>query len=512
AEGAIDASNILKPALARGELQAIGATTLSEYKKYIEKDAALERRFQPIIVPENSVEETIEILKGLRDRYEAHHRVKISDAAIETAARLSDRYIADRFLPDKAIDLVDEASAEVRLKSVEPPINLIQIKDQIQSLKQEKEAAERAKEKDKVNDIEKELNQLEESKEEIEVIWKRTRGTEQPEVGIDDIARVASKITGIPVTKLTEEEKTMLLKLEEKLHKKIIGQNEGVRLVSEAIRRSRAGLKASRRPIGSFMFLGPTGVGKTHLTRVLAGTLYGSEEAMIRLDMSEYQERHSVARLIGSPPGYVGFEEGGQLTEKVRRQPFSIILFDEIEKAHPDIFNLLLQILEDGRLTDGKGRTVNFRNTIIIMTSNLGGNLIQNAQQKKISKDELKDKLEALLKMEFKPEFLNRIDEFVIFHHLDKNQILEIVGLLLEETKSLCLAQGLELKISKKAKEKLAGLGFDPQFGARPLRRVIQRKIENPLSENIISNKYKEGDIVTVNIGKDEEFVFSKGK
>ncbi|MBU1111013.1 ATP-dependent Clp protease ATP-binding subunit [Patescibacteria group bacterium] len=510
AEGAIDAANILKPALARGDLQAVGATTLSEYKKYVEKDAALERRFQSIIIPENTVEETMKILIGLRDRYEAHHRVKITDEAIEAAARLSDRYIADRFLPDKAIDLIDEASAHVRLRAIEPPENLVQLKDQIQRSEQEKEAAERAKEKERVKKIQKELNKLEESRKEIEEIWQHTRGTEQPEVVIEDIASVVSKMTGIPVTKLTEEEREKLLNLEKKLHEKVIGQAEAVNLVAEAVRRSRAGLKSKTRPIGSFVFLGPTGVGKTHLSQVLAEALYGSDEAIVRLDMSEYQERHSVARLIGSPPGYVGFEEGGQLTEKVRRHPFSIILLDEIEKAHADIFNLLLQVLEDGRLTDGKGRTVNFRNTIIIMTSNLGSSLIQKAQEDNIPQDKLGKQVEELLKQNFRPEFLNRVDEFVIFHSLTKEQILLVVDLLLEETERLTNAQGIKLEVNTKAREKIAEIGFDPQFGARPLRRTIQRRIENFLSEKIIGEEFMPGDTVKIGVDKKGELTFNK--
>ena len=512
AEGAIDAANILKPALARGELQAIGATTLGEYKKYIEKDPALERRFQPILVPENTVEETMEILRGLRDRYEAHHRVKITDEAIEAAAKLADRYISDRFLPDKAIDLIDEASAEVRLRAIEPPANLVQLKEQIKNLEQEKEAAARAQDQKRVAQLNEELEKLEKSRQEIEEIWQRTRGTEQPEVKVEDIARVVSKITGIPVTKLTETEREKLLHLEEHLHQKIIAQDEAVHLVADAIRRARAGLKGPNRPIGSFMFLGPTGVGKTHLARVLAEELYGSPEAMIRLDMSEYQERHNIARLIGSPPGYVGFEEGGQLTEKVRRRPFSIVLLDEIEKAHPDVFNLLLQILDEGRLTDGKGRTVDFRHTIIIMTSNLGNQYIQDLQKGKISRPELEEKLEQLLKSHFRPEFLNRVDEFIIFQALGKEEILQIVDLLLEETIRLAEAQGIKLEISKGARQKLAEMGFDPEFGARPLRRTIQREIENPLSRQLIAGNFNAGDKVKVTLNKKGEFVFKKVK
>lgn len=510
AEGAIDAGNMLKPYLARGELQAVGATTLSDYKKYVEKDAALERRFQPIIVSENTVEETIEILRGLRDRYEAHHRVKIMDSAIAAAAKLSDRYLPDRFLPDKAIDLIDEASAEVRLRSIAPPDNLEQAEKEVAKIKKELEAARRAKQKEQIKILEGKLKDLEKTRNEIKELWEKTKGTEQPEVTLEDVAQVLSKITGIPVSKLTEEEKKKLLNLERKLHERIVGQDEAVKLVSEAIRRARAGLKDKRRPIGSFMFLGPTGVGKTELTRALSEVLYGSEETMIRLDMSEYQERHTVARLIGSPPGYVGFEEGGQLTEKVRRQPFSIILLDEIEKAHPDVFNLLLQILEDGRLTDGKGRTVDFKNTILIMTSNLGGRLIQKAQADKKTQEWLEQELEKLLKATLRPEFLNRIDEFVVFKALTKKEILQIVDLLLKDTQRLASAQNIELKIEKKVKEFLAEEGFDPQFGARPLRRVIQREIETPLSDKLIAGMFEAGDKIKVKLGKRGKVEFNK--
>lgn len=509
AEGAIDASNMLKPALARGELQAIGATTLGEYKKHVEKDAALERRFQPIIVPENTVEETIEILHGLRDRYEAHHRVKISNQAIEAAAKFSDRYISDRFLPDKAIDLIDEASAEVRLRAVAPPQNLEQAEAQIKAMKKELEAARGAKNKERINQLEAEVLELKKARDEIKEVWEHTKGTEMPAVNLEDIAQVLSKITGIPVSKLTQKERERLLHLEKTLHKRIVGQDEAVQIVAEAIRRARAGLKAINRPIGSFMFLGPTGVGKTELTRALAEALYGSEEHMIRLDMSEYQERHTVARFIGSPPGYVGFEEGGQLTEKIRRHPFSIILLDEIEKAHPDVFNLLLQIMEDGRLTDGKGRTVDFKNSILIMTSNLGTGLMIKAQNEKWLQDKLENEIEKLLKVTFRPEFLNRVDEFVLFHGLDKKQILQIVDLLLNETRNLVKAQQIQLDFDKKVKEFLANEGFDPEFGARPLKRVIQREIETPLSDKLISGEFKEGDRIKVEMSKKDKIGFT---
>lgn len=509
AEGAIDASNMLKPALARGELQAIGATTLSEYKKHIEKDAALERRFQPVLVKENSVEETIEILHGLKDRYEAHHRVKIADETIVAAAELSDRYVADRFLPDKAIDLVDEASAEVRLRAIAPPENLEEVRNGMREVKKELQGAKAAKDKAKIQDLRDKIQELEKTEQELKSLWEKEKGTEQPVVNADDVAVVLSKMTGIPVAKLTQEERARLLNLEQELHRRIVGQDEAVEAVSEAIRRARAGLKDPRRPIGGFMFLGPTGVGKTELTRALAETLYGSEEHMIRLDMSEYQERHNVARLIGSPPGYVGHEEGGQLTERVRRQPHSIILMDEIEKAHDDVFNLLLQILEDGQLTDGKGRRVDFKNAILIMTSNLGGSLIQKAQEQNMPQEKLEEQVEKILKARFRPEFLNRVDEFIVFHSLTREQLLKIVDLQLENTQRLVRAQNLQLNIDAKVKKYLAGAGYDPEFGARPLRRVIQRKIENPLSEQLIEGEHTKGETVNVTLGEGNVIQFA---
>lgn len=498
AEGAIDASNMLKPALARGELQAIGATTLNEYKKHIEKDAALERRFQPVLVKENSVEETIEVLRGLQDRYEAHHRVKIMDEAIVSAAELSDRYVADRFLPDKAIDLIDEASAEVRLRAIAPPENLEGVRNEKREARKELQGARAAKDKEKIQDLRAKIQELEKTESELKELWEQEKGTEQPVVTAEDVATVLSKMTGIPVTKLTQKERERLLNLEEVLHERIVGQDEAVTAVSEAIRRARAGLKDPKRPVGSFMFLGPTGVGKTELTRALAETLYGSEEHMIRLDMSEYQERHNIARLIGSPPGYVGHEEGGQLTEKVRRQPHSIVLLDEIEKAHDDVFNLLLQTFEDGQMTDGKGRTVDFKNAVLIMTSNLGSDLIQKAQEQKMPQDKLEEQVEKILKARFRPEFLNRIDEFVVFRSLTKSQLLDIVELLLENTKRLVHAQDLQLTVAPEVRKHLAEVGYDPEFGARPLRRVIQREIENPLSEQLIEGEFKEGETVQV--------------
>lgn len=512
AEGAIDASNMLKPALARGDLRVIGATTLGEYKKYIEKDAALERRFQPVLVKENSVEETIEILRGLKDRYEAHHRVKILDEAIVAAAQLADRYIADRFLPDKAIDLIDEACAEVRLRATTPPENLESVRSEKREVKKELEGAKAAKDESRVKELQDKLERLSETEAELARLWQNEKGTRQPVVTSEEVAAVLSRMTGIPVTRLTQQERERLLNLEETLHQRIVGQDEAVRAVSEAIRRARAGLKDPKRPIGSFMFLGPTGVGKTELTRALAEALYGSEEHMIRLDMSEYQERHNVSRLIGSPPGYVGHEEGGQLTEKVRRQPHSIILLDEIEKAHDDVFNLLLQILEDGQLTDGKGRTVDFRNTVIVMTSNLGSDLIQKAQQQRIPREKLEEQVEKILKARFKPEFLNRVDEFIIFHSLTRSQVLEIVDLLLEKTCRLVRAQGVELEVDPKVKRYLAQIGYDPEFGARPLRRVIQREIENPLSQKFIRGEFQEGETIRVTLGSEGVIQFKHGK
>ncbi len=493
-EGAIDASNILKPPLSRGELQAIGATTLNEYKKYIEPDAALERRFQPIVVKENTIEETIQILKGLRDRYEAHHRVKITDQALEAAATLSDRYMADRFLPDKAIDLIDEAAAKVRLRSVEAPENLKQAEEQLKKLRSEKEAAERAKNKDRADELEKKIDELEKVKEELTELWQRTKGTEQPEVLVDDVAEVVSRITGIPLTQLSEDEREKLLHLENRLHKRIVNQNSAVEAVSEAIRRARAGLKDPNRPIGTFLFLGPTGVGKTELTRALAEVLYGDENLMVRLDMSEFQERHAIARLIGSPPGYVGHEEGGQLTEVVRRKPFSVILLDEIEKAHPDAFNLLLQIMEDGRLTDGKGRTVDFKNSIIIMTSNLGSDVFFAD----LEEEEKHNRIDSILRRTFRPEFLNRLDEIILFRNLNKEDLLNIVELQLKDVQNLLDEHNMKLEVTKEAKEYLVDEGYEPEFGARPIRRLIQREIENPISDKIIKGELNEGDTVKV--------------
>jgi ATP-dependent Clp protease ATP-binding subunit ClpC len=509
AEGAIDASNLLKPALARGDLHAIGATTLSEYKKYIEKDAALERRFQPVIVSENNVIQTIEILKGLKDRYEAHHRVTIPNDTLVAAVELSDRYVPDRFLPDKAIDLIDEACAEVRLRAIVPPANLEQVRKDIKETQKELSEAKSDKNSTKQTELEHKLADLKKTEDEIDELWKKARGTEIPKVMVDDVASVLSKMTGIPVTRLTEEERGRLLKLEEQLHRRVVGQDEAVTVLSEAIRRARAGLKNPNRPIGSFMFLGPTGVGKTELTKALAEVLYGSEKSLVRLDMSEYQERHTVARLIGSPPGYVGHEEGGQLTERIRRNPYSIILLDEIEKAHDDIFNLLLQILDDGQLTDGRGRTVNFKNTIIIMTSNLGSDLIQQAHQHKTPQEQLEKDVEKILKVKFRPEFLNRVDEYIIFHSLTKEQLREIVELQLEQTHRLVSSQKLKLVTDPKVNEYLIEKGYEPEFGARPIRRLIQKEIESGISKIILEKDLKPGTTVKISLDKKGEIVFS---
>jgi len=509
AEGAVDASNMLKPALARGDLHAIGATTISEYRKHIEKDPALERRFQPVMVDEPTINQTIEILRGIRDRYEAHHRVKISDKALVAAAELSDRYISDRFLPDKAIDLIDEGAAKVRLRATSSPEGL---KDLEKKLKKAKSELAASKDKEKQAKFKIEIAKLEKSIEKLKASWVKDKATGLPVVTVEDIAELVSKITGIPVSQLAEEEREKLLKLEERIHERVIGQEEAIKAVSEAIRRARAGLKQENRPIGSFIFLGPTGVGKTELAKTLAYNLFGSEDALVRLDMSEYMEKHTVSRLIGAPPGYVGFEEGGQLTEAIRRRPYAVILFDEIEKAHPDVFNALLQILDEGRLTDGKGRTVDFKNTIIIATSNLGSDIIAEASKKReteASYKELKGRVMEALRSAFKPEFLNRIDEIILFHQLRPDEIKKIIDLMLEEVRRMLRGQGIELQVDDKAKAQLALAGYDPQYGARPLRRVIQREIENPLSEKILSGEFKAGDKIKVSFAKNE-FVFKK--
>lgn len=498
AEGAIDAANMLKPALARGELRAIGATTLDEYHRYIEKDGALERRFQPILVKETTVPETIEIMEGLKNHYEKHHHVKITPGALEACAKLSDRYISDRFLPDKAVDLLDEACAKVRLSAIKEPENLKKVKDELKELNHKKS---KTKDKAEVGKLDGEIAELTKVETELSELWRQTKMEEAPEVIARDVASIVASITGIPLEELSKEEQEKLTHLEDRLHQRIVDQATAVHAVSAAIRRARAGLKDPRRPIGVFLFLGPTGVGKTELSRALAEALYGDEDLMVRVDMSEYQERHTVSRLIGAPPGYVGYEEGGQLTEIVRRKPFSIILLDEIEKAHTDVFNLLLQIFDDGRLTDGQGRTVDFKNSIIIMTSNVGSELFYS---KKVSftREELEEKLWNLLRGTFRPEFLNRLDEVVVFETLQPEQIRQIVDLELQKVAARLLEQNLTLEVSAKAKDYLAEVGFDPEFGARPIRRVIQRELENPIAEMIINRQDEKRRSIKVDLAK----------
>ncbi|WP_047154525.1 ATP-dependent Clp protease ATP-binding subunit [Aneurinibacillus tyrosinisolvens] len=507
AEGAIDASNILKPSLARGELQCIGATTLDEYRKYIEKDAALERRFQPIRVDEPSAEEAVQILFGLRDRYEAHHRVNITDEAIRQAVHLSDRYISDRFLPDKAIDLIDEAASKVRLQSYTIPPNLKELEQRLEEVRKEKDAAVQSQEFEKAASMRDSEQKLREELDRTKNDWQEKQGQTDSEVTPEDIASVVASWTGIPVVKLKEEETERLLKMEEILHNRIIGQEDAVKSISRAVRRARAGLKDPKRPIGSFIFLGPTGVGKTELARALAEALFGAEDAMIRIDMSEYMEKHSTSRLVGAPPGYVGFDEGGQLTEKVRRKPYSVVLLDEIEKAHPEVFNILLQVLEDGRLTDSKGRTVDFRNTVIIMTSNVGADLIKKntslgftTPNSSKNYDDMKERVLGELKRSFRPEFLNRVDELIVFHSLDETHIAEIVVLMSEELRKRLNEQEIDFVLTDEAKKFLSKEGFDPAYGARPLRRAIQRHIEDRLSEELLTGSIKKGDIVKIDV------------
>jgi len=509
AEGAIDASNILKPALARGEIQVIGATTLKEYRKHVEKDAALERRFQPITVGEPTQEETIEILKGIRDKYEAHHRVKITDGALEAAVKLSGRYITDRYLPDKAIDLIDEAASKVRLKAFTAPSDLKKLEEQIEKLSKEKENAIRLQEFEKAAAIRDQEQKLKAEYEKMKDDWYQKNQTRTDTVTEDEIADIVSNWTGIPVRRLAEEESERLMKMEDVLHQRVIGQDEAVKAVAKAIRRGRVGLKDPRRPIGSFIFLGPTGVGKTELSKALAEALFGNENALIRIDMSEYMEKFNVSRLIGSPPGYVGYDEGGQLTEKVRRQPYSVLLFDEIEKAHPDIFNILLQILEDGRLTDSQGRTVDFRNTVIIMTSNIGGRMITEPKRVGFvvnedaarNYEDMKNNVMGELKKAFRPEFLNRVDDIIVFHPLDQEHIKKIVGVMLKSLQKRLEQNGITLQVSDEAIAHLAQKGFDPVFGARPLRRAIQTMVEDKLAEQMLEGTVKSGD--TVRIGFD---------
>ncbi|MDX1805878.1 ATP-dependent Clp protease ATP-binding subunit [Paenisporosarcina macmurdoensis] len=517
AEGAIDASNILKPSLARGELQCIGATTIDEYRKYIEKDAALERRFQPIQVDEPSVEESILIIKGLRDRYEAHHRVKITDEAIIAAAKMSDRYISDRFLPDKAIDLIDEAGSKVRLRSYTTPPNLKELELRLEAIRSEKNAAVQSQEFEKAASFRDTEQKLKEELDSTKKTWKEEQGKAESEVTVEDIAAVVSMWTGIPVSKLAQTESQKLLKLEDTLHKRVIGQAEAVTAISRAVRRARAGLKDPKRPIGSFIFLGPTGVGKTELARALAESMFGDEDAMIRVDMSEYMERHSTSRLVGSPPGYVGHEEGGQLTEKVRRKPYSVILLDEIEKAHPDVFNILLQVLEDGRLTDSKGRTVDFRNTVVIMTSNVGAEALKknkyvgfNLQDGEQKYKDMKGRMLEELKKAFRPEFLNRVDEMIVFHSLEKEHLKEIVTLMTATLTKRLKEQEIELELTEAAQEKIAKEGYDPEYGARPLRRALQKHIEDRLSEELLKGTVLTGYNIVFDVENDEFVIRSE--
>ncbi|NSJ91290.1 ATP-dependent Clp protease ATP-binding subunit [Clostridium cochlearium] len=518
AEGAIDASNILKPALARGEIQCIGATTIDEYRKHIEKDAALERRFQPIMVGEPTKEEAILILKGLRDKYEAHHRAKITDEAIEAAVNLSDRYITERYLPDKAIDLMDEAASKVRIENMIAPPDMKELEENLQKVTKEKEDAIRVQDFEKAAQLRDHEKDLKDKLENLKSDWKTKKQVSTLTVDEAEIAAVVSKWTNIPVRKLTEKESERLLKLEEILHNRVIGQNEAVKSISRAVRRARVGLKDPNRPIGSFIFLGPTGVGKTELSKALAEAMFGDENSMIRIDMSEYMEKHAVSRLVGSPPGYVGYDEGGQLTEKVRRNPYSVVLFDEIEKAHPDVFNILLQILEDGRLTDGKGKTVNFKNTIIIMTSNVGASTIRkqktlgfaiNDDKSESEYEQMKENVMEELKRSFRPEFLNRIDDIIVFHKLKEEDLEKIVSLMLDSVTERLKSQNIDISFDKKSQKFLAKEGFDTVYGARPLRRTITKTVEDKLAEEILKGSIEKGDKVLVSVDK-EQLIFNR--
>ena len=520
AEGAIDASNILKPSLARGELQLIGATTIEEYRKYIEKDAALERRFQQVMVNEPSEEEAILMLKGLRDKYEAHHNVKITDEAIEAAVKMSSRYITDRFLPDKAIDLMDEAASKVRLQTYTAPSNVKELEDKITALEKEKEEAIKTEEFEKAAKVKKEQTELKKKLDDAKKEWDTENTKTKQVVTEDEIAAVVSSWTGVPVQSLKQEESERLINLEKILHERVIGQDEAVSAVAKAIRRGRVGLKDPKRPIGSFLFLGPTGVGKTELSKALAEALFGDENAMVRIDMSEYMEKHTVSKMIGSPPGYVGYEEGGQLTEKIRRKPYSVVLFDEIEKASPDVFNVMLQILDDGHITDGQGRKVDFKNTVIIMTSNAGaksiiapkklGFVADNSDEK--SYQAMKDTVMEEIKHLFKPEFINRIDDIIVFHPLDEENVKKIVALMTKEiVKRVKENMDIHIEFTDEAISLLAKEGFDPAYGARPLRREIQSKIEDEFAEEFLRNEIKAGDSVKVGV-KDDKFVFNADK
>ena len=499
-EGGLDVSNVLKPALARGELHLIGATTLNEYQKYIEKDAALERRFQPVFVPEPTVEQTIEILRGLRDKYEAHHKIKISDEAIVAASELSDRYVSNRFLPDKAIDLIDQAASRVRIGADTYSQDIKEKEAEIAKLEREQEYASTHKQFEEAKNLEQQIKDKSSEKDKLTQDWRKKKGVTSREVLAEHVAQIVANITGIPVSELTQEEKEKLLKMEERLHERVIGQEEAITAVSNAVRLNRAGLSEGSKPIATFLFLGPTGVGKTELAKALAWVVFGDEDAVTRIDMSEYMERHSVARLIGSPPGYVGYDEGGQLTERVRRRPYSVLLLDEIEKAHPDVYNVLLQVFDDGRLTDGKGRVVDFTNTLIIATSNLGSDLIQNNLKdgKNIkSYDKLREDLMGVLRGHFRPEFLNRIDEVIVFHSLTKEQIKLIVELQLERVKRTARGQGIELSFDASLVDYLADVGYLPEYGARELKRRIKSEVENKLATEILGGKVSKGSTVT---------------
>jgi ATP-dependent Clp protease ATP-binding subunit ClpC len=507
AEGAIDAASILKPALARGELQTIGATTLDEYRKYLERDAALERRFQQIRVDEPSVDDTVQILRGLRDRYEAHHRCKITDEALSASASLADRYIQDRHLPDKAIDLIDEAASRMRIRSMSAPPRYRELEDEIEKVRKDKEESIENQEFEKAASLRDKERKLTQKKRELEEEWRSSEtGSQQPEVGEEEIADIVSMWTGIPVFKLTEAESQRLVRMEEELHKRVIGQHEAIVAVSKSIRRARAGIKDPKRPTGSFIFLGPSGVGKTELARTLAEFLFGDEDAMIQVDMSEYMEKHSVSRLVGSPPGYIGYDEGGQLTEAVRRKPYSVVLLDEIEKAHPDVFNILLQILEDGKLTDAQGRRVDFRNTIVIMTSNIGSTSISKnvslgfsvGDDSGLSYEDMKNRVMADLKKVFRPELLNRIDEVIVFPKLTKEEIIQIVELLMKRVREQMGTYDVAIELTDEAKELLVEKGYDPAMGARPLRRAIQHHIEDPLADFVLGRTLEPGSTILV--------------
>jgi len=519
AEGAIDASNMLKPALAHGELQCVGATTLDEYRKFVEKDKALERRLQPVFIGEPSVEATIEMLRGLRPRYEAHHKIKISDAALEAAAKLSQRYISDRHLPDKAIDLIDEAASKLRIDTESAPPEVKSLEQRLKQLTNEEEAASQRQDYEHATQLKSERLGLEEEYNQARSNWLQKEKIDS-EVNEEDIAQLISKWTGIPVSQMLEGEAEKLLHMEERIHERLVNQEEAVKAICEAIRRSRAGLKDPRRPIGNFMFLGPTGVGKTELARTLAQFLFDDENAMVRLDMSEYQEKHTVSRLIGAPPGYIGYEEGGQLTEAVRRRPYRVILLDEIEKAHPEVFNSLLQILDDGRLTDGHGRTVDFKNTVVIMTSNAGVELIKreigigfatkrdDAKTQQQAYEDMKEKVMTEVKKTFRPEFLNRLDEIIVFHELTEEQLRNIVELMVKDLQKRLAERKLGVEMTEKAKSWLTKEGYDPLYGARPLRRAIERYVENPLSTRLLQGEFREGDTITVDLG-DEGLTFT---